>query len=109
VVVAPLQTQYEAKANQLRAEIQKSQNPFYAEFGFILDKWQASGFRGREFKAEAQLAMVHAAVEYRLRGETGLKSVMDPFGNGPFGCRRFAFKGADRGFELKSAYTGSDA
>ena len=53
--------------------------------------------------------MVHAAVEYKLHGESGLKSVMDPFGNGPFGFQRFVFKGVDRGFELKSAYAGADA
>ena len=50
--------------------------------------------------------MVHAAVEYKLHGESGLKSVMDPFGNGPFTFQRFVFKGVDRGFELKSAYAG---
>jgi len=65
--------------------------------------------RPREFRAQAQLAMVHAAVEYKLHGEAGLKRVMDPFGNGPFGFRRFVFKGVDRGFELKSAYAGADA
>jgi hypothetical protein len=53
--------------------------------------------------------MVHAAVEYKLHGESGLKSVMDPFGNGPFAFQRFVFKGVDRGFELKSAYAGTDA
>ena len=53
--------------------------------------------------------MVHAAVEYKLHGESGLKSVMDPFGNGPLGFQRFVFKGVDRGFELKSAYAGADA
>jgi hypothetical protein len=50
--------------------------------------------------------MVHAAVEFKLHGEAGLKSVMDPFGDGPFACQRFVFKGVDRGFELKSAYAG---
>jgi hypothetical protein len=31
---------------------------------------------------------------------------MDPCGNGPFAFQRFVFEGVDRGFELKSAYTG---
>ena len=52
--------------------------------------------------------MMHAAVEYKLHGESGLKSVTDPFGNGPFSFRRFVFKGVDRGFELKSAYDGGE-
>jgi hypothetical protein len=34
---------------------------------------------------------------------------MDPFGKGPFAFRRFVFEGVDRGFELKSAYTGRPA
>ncbi len=96
-------SEYDVQAKQFSAEISKSPNPFVTELGFVLDKWQKSGFRPREFRAQAQLAMIHAAVEYRLRGEAGLKSVKDPFGNGPFGFRRFVFKGVDRGFELKSA------
>ena len=50
--------------------------------------------------------MVHAAVEYKLQGEAGLKSVTDPFGQGPFELQRFVFAGADRGFELRSGYDG---
>jgi hypothetical protein len=49
------------------------------------------------------LAMVHAAVEYKLHGEAGLQSVTDPWGQGPFEFKRFVFQGVDRGFELKSA------
>jgi hypothetical protein len=49
--------------------------------------------------------MVHAAVEYKLHGEAGLKSVMDPFGKGPFVSQRFMFDGVDRGFELTSDYS----
>jgi hypothetical protein len=65
--------------------------------------------RAGEFRAQAQQAMVRAAVEYKLQGESGLKSVTDPFGNGPFAFRRFVFKGVDRGFELRSAYAGAEA
>jgi len=68
--------------------------------------FQFSPLRVREFKAQAQEAMVHAAVEYELHGEPGLKSVKDPFGDGPFAFQRFVFKGVDRGLELKSAYAG---
>ena len=53
--------------------------------------------------ALAQLAMLRAAVEYKLHGEPGLKGVSDPFGQGPFAFKRFVFEGVDRGFELKSA------
>jgi hypothetical protein len=62
--------------------------------------------RTKEFAALAELAMVRAAVEYKLHGEPGLKSVTDPCGQGSFGFRRFIFEGVDRGFELKSAYDG---
>ena len=48
--------------------------------------------------------MVHAAIEYKLHGESGLNSVTDPCGEGPFAFRRFVFEGTDRGFELKSEY-----
>jgi hypothetical protein len=107
------QAEYEIQAKQLSAEIHKSQNPFVAEIDFVFNGWirgrERFLFRPTEFKAQAQLAMVHAAVEYRLHGESGLKRVMDPFGNGPFGFQRFVFKGADRGFELRSAYAGAEA
>jgi len=49
---------------------------------------------------------VRAGVEYKLHGEPGLQSVTDPCGQGPFAFERFVFEGVDRGFELKSAYTG---
>ncbi len=100
------QPEYEIRAKQLIADSHKSQNPFFTGYLLLWEKFQ---FRAREFKAQSQLAMVHAAVEYKLHGEAGLKTVPDPFGNGAFGFRRFTFKGVDRGFELKSAYAGADA
>jgi hypothetical protein len=100
--------EFEARAQQLSSEIQKSGNPFAAGFKLILD---GRRFRVRpaEFRAEAQLAMVRAAGEFKRTGEAGMKSVTDPFGKGPFSYRRFVFKGVDRGFELKSAYAGDEA
>jgi hypothetical protein len=100
--------EYEAQAKQLGAEINASPNPFVNIYKLILgsQSWQ---FRSREFRCQAQSAMVHAAVEYKLHGEAGLKGVTDPFGSGPFSFRRFVFKGADRGFELKSAYAGPES
>ena len=103
-IMALPQPEYEIQAKQFFADCHKSPNPLIDESAI---GWEKS--RQREFKAQAQLAMIHAAVEYKLHGEAGLKNVMDPFGNGPFGFQRFVFKGVDRGFELKSAYAGADA
>jgi hypothetical protein len=103
------QPEYETRAREFLAETVKSPNPFFSEFAFVIGKFQPAGFRTREFKAQAQSAMIHAAVEYKLHGDSGLKTVADPFGNGPFAFRRFVFKGVDRGLELKSAYAGAEA
>ncbi len=108
-ILALPEKEFVPAVREFLAGIRESQNPFFAEFAFILEKWQTVGFRAREFKAEAQLQMVRAATEYKLHGESGLSRVRDPFGNGPFSYRRFMFKGVDRGFELKSAYVGADA
>ncbi len=61
----------------------------------------------REFRVQVWEAMVKAAIEYQLHGESGFKAVRDPCGNGPFTMERFHFGGVDRGFILKSSYTGS--
>jgi hypothetical protein len=95
------QPENENQIQKIAAEIQKSQNPLVqARFPNPL------GPHSREFRIQAEEAMVRAAVGYKLQGESGLKRVMDPFGNGPFAFQRFVFEGVDRGFELKSAYTG---
>jgi hypothetical protein len=111
-IMALPQPEYENQAKQFSAEMHQSQNPFFTGFdlftGWVLGQ-QKVQHRPIEFRVQAQLAMVHAAVEYKLHGESGLKSVMDPFGNGPFGFQRFVFKGVDRGLELKSAYAGAAA
>jgi len=101
IMTLPL-PEYEDQIQRFAAEIQKSQNPLVqAHFPIPVQ-----GPRRREFRSQAWLAMVHAAVEYKLHGESGFRSVADPFGNGPFAFQRFVFGGVDRGFELKSAYTG---
>jgi hypothetical protein len=105
-IVALPQPEYEVQLKQLLADTRESQNPFLTDYLLL---WEKIHFRSAEFRVQAQLAMVHAAVEYKLHGESSLKSVMDPFGNGPFAFQRFVFKGVDRGFELKSAYAGADA
>lgn len=111
-ILALPEPEYEAQAKQFSTDVRLSQNPFWSMFD-VFTGWDLGGPRvpprATEFRAQAYLAMVHAAVEYKLHGESGLKSVMDPFGNGPFGFRRFLFKGVDRGFELRSAYNGAAA
>jgi len=111
-IMALPQPEYETQVKEFSAELRKSANPFFATFDMFAG-WafgrERVPFRSREFKVQAELAMIHAAVAYKLSGETGFKSVTDPFGNGPFGFRRFMFKGVDRGFEVKSAYAGAEA
>jgi len=101
ILTLPL-PEYEGQIQKFDAEIQKSQNPLVA----VLFPNPVQSPRRREFKIQAEAAMVRAAIEYKLHGEAGLKSVMDPCGNGPFAFQRFVFEGVDRGFELTSAYAG---
>ena len=101
VIMALPQPEFESQIKQFDAEVQNSGNPFAIETIPSVQK-----ARPKEFAVLAQLAMVQAAVEYKLRGEAGLKSVTDPYGQGSFRFERFVFEGVDRGFELKSAYAG---
>ncbi len=101
VIMALPRIQYEDQMQQFSADVQNSANPFVSALFPALEK-----ARPREFASLVELAMVRAAVEYKLHGEEGLKSVIDPCGTGPFTFQRFVFEGVDRGFELKSAYAG---
>jgi hypothetical protein len=93
--------EFDVQEKQFYADIDKSTNPLVRElFPAVRPA------RSKEFAILTELAMLRAAVEYRLHGEAGLKSVMDPCGNGPFEFQRFIFNGEDRGFELKSACSG---
>jgi len=101
VMLALPHLEYQDQMKQFLAEVQRSSNPLVSlTFPAI---WKA---RTKEFAILAELAMVRAAVEYKLHGDAGLQSVTDPCGQGPFGFERFVFQGVDRGFELKSAYDG---
>ena len=93
--------QYEEQITQFRADVRSSSNPFMPAFFQAVEKW-----RPREFSALATLAMVQAAVQYKLHGDAGLQSVANPCGRGPFAFRRFIFDGVDRGFKLNAAYSG---
>lgn len=91
--------EYQKQMKVFTDELEKSTNPFLKESAPPFVK-----ARQREFRILATLAMVHAAVEYRLHGESGLSSVNDPCGEGPFAFQRFIFEGVDRGFELRSRF-----
>jgi hypothetical protein len=93
--------QYEEEMKEFSADVSKSTNPFVHELFPALEKC-----RPKEFAASADLAMVQAAIQYKLHGEAGLQSVANPLGHGPFGFQRFLFDGVDRGFELGADYAG---
>jgi hypothetical protein len=97
VLALPL-GEYEARIAPLKAEVQASANPLLA---LSFPAWER--VRPRELRTEMTLAMVRAAIGYKLHGLPGLQAVTDPWGQGPFEFRRFVFQGVDRGFELKSA------
>ena len=100
-IAALPEPEFEDQIKLFYADVQASPNPLFHQLFPALEK-----ARTKEFAILAELAMVRAAVEYKLHGEAGLERVMDPFGNGPFEFHRFVFEGVDRGFELKSAYAG---
>ncbi|HEV8542797.1 MAG TPA: hypothetical protein VGR78_10435 [Verrucomicrobiae bacterium] len=93
--------EYEEQMKNFRAEIQNAANPLLDLTFPALEKC-----RPKEFGTVTQMAMVRAAIEFKLRGEDGLRSVADPCGQGPFASERFSFEGVDRGFALKSPYAG---
>jgi hypothetical protein len=90
--------EFEGRLEQLKAEVQSSPNPLPSLF---FPSWEY--VRSRELRSLISLAMVRAAVEFKLHGLAGLQTVTDPWGQGPFEFERFLFQGVDRGFELKSA------
>jgi hypothetical protein len=90
---------FEAQFSQLRGAVKQSGNYLFADG---LNAW--NDCRRKEFTRQVELAMVRAAMEYKLHGEAGLKSIMDPCGNGPFACKRFVFQDEDCGFQLTSTY-----
>ncbi len=97
-VMALPPAQFDGQLKPFIAEVRNSPNPFVAMTFPALEKC-----RPKEFMILAELAMLRAAVEYKLHGEPGLKGVADPFGQGSFAFKRLVFEGVDRGFELKSA------
>lgn len=103
-LTAITQLPYEAYAAAQDAFFEKAlagKNPLVRELLPALRK-----SREKEFRAEARMGLLRAALLYRLRGEEGWRSVPDPFGSGPFEFTRFHFQGQDRGFQLSSAFKG---
>jgi hypothetical protein len=79
---------------------QSSANP---SLSYTFPAWEKT--RAKEFRSQVLLAMVHAATQYKLQhGPSGLQTVTDPCGPGPFAFERVTFEGVDRGFLLRSAY-----
>jgi len=97
VVVALPYDQYNARIKPLTDKISRHPNLLVEKFFPALEKC-----RYKEFGSMVRLAMLRAAVEHRLRGEAGFKSVSDPCGSEPFKFERFTMDGEDRGFELRS-------
>jgi hypothetical protein len=89
--------QYKPRIKGLTDKIQSHSNLLVGKFLLPLEKC-----RDKEFGSMVRLAMLRAAVQHRLRGEEGLRSVTDPCGSGPFQFERFEFDGVDRGFKLRS-------
>jgi hypothetical protein len=94
--------QYGSQMAQFQEDVKNSANPLVHEYIPAVVKC-----RPREFSALADIAMVQAAVQYKLHGEVGLQTVANPCGQGPFSIRRFEFEGVERGFELDSGYSGN--
>jgi hypothetical protein len=89
---------FEKQMEKFQHEVAQSNYLFFE----LLEPWKWA--REKEFRIEVDLAMVRAAIEYKLHGNSGLESVKDPGGNGPFTMQRFVYEGVDRGFKLTSAY-----
>jgi len=94
-VVALPPREYEEQMHPLLAQIQNTSNPLVKMTFPAFEKC-----RQKEFAVQAASAMVQAAIAYKLSGDEGFQSVVDPCGDGPFGIQRFIFEGADRGFQL---------
>ena len=92
---------YEESMPQFMKNVEQNPNPFIAHFYTAFARC-----RPKEFGILTKLAMLRAGLEYKIHGLPGLNKVSDPMGTGPFEFSRFSFNGEDRGFQLRSAYTG---
>jgi hypothetical protein len=90
-------SEYQSRHAAFEKKVREQPNVLAREFFSALGK-----ARQREFTTEAKLAMLQAAIAYKLGGDPAFHSIADPFGDGPFTFRRFVVDGVDRGFELES-------
>lgn len=102
VVMALPYSDFDGQAKEFSTQLKQSPNPLVASSLPACLK-----ARQREFRVQVWLAMLHAALEYRLHGDPGLLNISDPCGQGPFAFQRFFLQGVDRGFQLKSNFQGS--
>ena len=96
-------SEYDKPMSEFQGMVGKHPNPLVKEFLSLFDNC-----RKKEFATQITMAMARAGIEYKLRGEEGLQSVLDPCTGEPFGVERFMFEGVDRGFKLKSKYRRRD-
>jgi hypothetical protein len=95
--------EYQKPMAEFQNAVKTHPNPLVKEFFPVFDNC-----RKKEFGTQSSVAMVRAAIAYKLRGEEGFRSVMDPCSGEPFEFERFAFEGVDRGFKLKSKFRSRD-
>jgi len=95
--------EYGKRMAEFQDMVNKHPNPLVKEFFSLFDNC-----RKKEFATQITVAMARAGIEYKLRGNEGLQSVLDPCTGVPFEFERFIFEGEDRGFKLKSKYRGRD-
>jgi hypothetical protein len=101
IILGAPPAEYEETMPGFMKDVEQSPNPLVAHFYTVFARC-----RPKEFGAITKLAMLHAALEYKLHGYDGLKTVADPMGKGPFEFSRFSLNGQDRGFQLRSSYNG---
>lgn len=89
--------EFAVRAPKFREQVDHPANPIVGIFFSAFPRC-----RTKELAVEQRLAILRAAVSYRVSGDAGLRSVPDPLTGEPFAFRRFVFEGADRGFELRS-------
>ncbi len=93
--------QFEAPMKQFMSEVKAHSNPLVPAFFSVFEKCRA-----KEFGVEVTLAMLRAGIQYKIQGEEAFRLIQDPCGKGPFAMRRFVLDGVDRGFEVRSPYSG---
>jgi hypothetical protein len=97
-------SQASVQIKQFNQKVQNHPNLLAREFLGPFDRSLA-----KEFGAEVKLTMLRAAIAYSTQGEAGLKSVIDPSTQSPFGFQPFSLNGSLRGFHLRSEFEFGDA